>query len=86
MRKTREEELDELLKTNPRFKYALKRAVAGHSSRSEMAQTCGVYYKKFNELVQLYCDRRDLAHVERFGANKPVGTIVKDGKAYAPYD
>ena len=59
MRKTLEEQLVELLKTNPRFKYALKRAVEGRSSRSEMAQCCGIYYKKFNELCQLYCDKRE---------------------------
>lgn len=85
MRKTLEEQLTELMKDG-RFRYALKRAVAGHSSRSEMAQHCGVYYTKFNALCQLYCDQRDLARIERYGANKSTGTIVKNGKVYNNYD
>ena len=68
MRKTLEEQLTELMKDG-RFRYALKRAVAGHSSRSEMAQLCGVYYKKFNALCQLYCDKTNHYDVERYVAH-----------------
>ena len=67
MRKTLEEELVELLRTNPRFKYALKRAAEGRSPRSEMAQCCGIYYKKFNALLQLYADQKERAYERKIG-------------------
>ena len=68
MRKSLDEQLEELMKDG-RFRYALTRAVAGHSSRLEMAQHCGVYAKKFYALCQLYCDKTGRDNVDRYIAH-----------------
>lgn len=55
---TLKEELAERLK-DPVFKYAVRRAAEGHDSRTDMSKTCGVYYKKFAALCELYREQRE---------------------------
>ena len=52
------EELEKRM-ADPRFKYAVRRAADGHDSRTEMSKACGVYYKKFAALCELYREQRE---------------------------